>query len=226
MALEAWGHRRIDAGERVELVVNDIVADASCSSTVLLTAVDMLLSHWPESADTAVPFIGCPELLCMELGRPGREHIPDFDFFGLKNLQQEPVGLVNCDSLKQRPSRKVSLYEALTSITFGPQERCERVQALLQIASERLSTPKPHSDLGDPLFMALHALNVLDRANWVEIKDSDGNQTGMQYKAPKAEEAHMEPIRQRAAPRLEENALRMAILDELFTKSGINTILP
>ncbi len=55
--------------------MSDIVSNPACSTAMLLIAVDMLISHWPESADAALPFLGCPELLCLELGRPGRENV-------------------------------------------------------------------------------------------------------------------------------------------------------
>jgi hypothetical protein len=219
MALEAWGHRRIEAGDSVEAVVSDIVNEPSCSTAVLLIAVDMLISYWPESADAALPFVGCPELLCMEIGRPGRENVDFPDYFGLKDLQKEPAGPATLESLKQKTSRKASLYNLLPQIAFGPPERRERVQTLLQSASDRLGKPEKHSDLGDPRMMALHALNLLNKENWTEVIGPDGELAGqLQYKAPESEENQMEPIRQQAAPRMEESSLRMAILNELFAK--------
>jgi hypothetical protein len=219
MALEAWGHRRIEAGDSVEGVVSDIVSNPACSTAVLLIAVDMLISHWPKSADAALPFLGCPELLCLELGRPGHENVEFPDIFGLKDLQKEPNGLATLDSLRQRSSRKVSLYDLLTQVTFGPNDKRRVVHTLLDDASKRLGQPMKHSDLGDPRMMALHALNVLDRKNWVAVVGAGGEATGQyQYKAPPAEENQMGPIRKKAAPHLEENALRMAILNELYKR--------
>jgi hypothetical protein len=223
MALEAWGHRRIEAGDDVESVIADIVADPECSSAVLLIAVDMLISHWPKSADSAIAFVGCPELLCSELGRPGRENVEFPDFFGLKDLQKEPAGAATLASLKQRVSRRASLYNLLPQIAFGPPDRRENVEVLLRKASARLGQPEKESDLGDPRMMALHALNLLDQTNWVEAIGPDGETTGQfQYKAPESEWNQMEPIRQQAAPRLEDSSLLRAILDELFTKPDTN----
>ena len=220
MALEAWGHRRIEAGDDVESVVADIVADSECSSAVLLVAVDMLISHWPKSAASVIAFVGCPELLCSELGRPGRENLEFPDYFGLKDLQKEPVGLATLASLTQRVSRKASLYDLLPQIAFGPPDRRESVEDLLRRASARLGQPEKESDLGDPRMMALHALNLLDQTNWVEVTGPEGKPSGqLQYQAPESEQSQMEPIRQQAAPRLEDSSLLRAILDELFTKS-------
>jgi hypothetical protein len=69
MALEAWGHRRIEAGEPIEKVLADVIGSSNPPAAYLLVAVDLLLSHWPESRVVAIPFVGCPELLCLELQR-------------------------------------------------------------------------------------------------------------------------------------------------------------
>ena len=104
MALEAWAHRRIEAGEPVDKVVADVIGAANPPTAYLLVAVDLLLSHWPKSSDAAIPFVGCPELLSYDLQRPGPDNIELPDYFGLKALQKEPVGLASIESLKARPS--------------------------------------------------------------------------------------------------------------------------
>ena len=219
MALEAWAHRRVEAGDPVESVVADITADPTMSSAVLLVAVDVVLSHWPKSSDAAIPLVACPELLCIEMGRPVRENIEFPDFLGLKALQKEPIGLAALGSLKGRVSRKVSLYDLLSKFTFGPTDDNAKVRALLLHAVQRLGPPDKNSHLGDPRMMALHALNIIDRQNWIEVKSAaaDGTeQMFLQYKAPEAEAKQLEPIREEAAPRLEESGLRFAILNELY----------
>jgi hypothetical protein len=71
MALEAWSHQRIEAGEAVDKVVADVIGAANPPTAYLLVAVDLVLSHWPKSSDAAIPFLGCPELLSYDLQRPG-----------------------------------------------------------------------------------------------------------------------------------------------------------
>jgi hypothetical protein len=71
--------------------------------------------------------------------------------------------------------------------------------------------------------MALHALNLLEQTNWTEVAGADGKPSGqLQYKAPESEQSQMEPIRQQAAPRLEDRSVLRAITDELFTKADTN----
>jgi hypothetical protein len=220
MALEAWAHRRIDAGENIETVLADVsgpLENGERTSATLLVVTDILVSHWPASARAAIPFVGCPQLLCFELTRPRHDSYEFPDLFGLKEMQTEPLGLVSAQDLKQRPSRRVSLYDLLAQYTFKSAEYQPELDNALARASERLGMPEKHSDLGDPRMMAVHARNVLNRANWIGLKDENGSLTGkFEYRPPQAEREQMEPIQKEAAPRLEEHSLRMAILNELY----------
>jgi hypothetical protein len=220
MALEAWAHRRIEDGEDIETVITDVsgpLQNGERSSALLLVVTDILISHWPASASAAVPFVGCPQLLCLDRTRPGPDNFEFPDLFGLKDIQTEPLGLVSTQDLKRRPSRRASLYDLLAPYTFHNQECRPKLENTLSVASERLGVPEKDSDLGDPRMMAIHALNVLNRANWNELKDENGNPTGkFEYRAPEAERQQMEPIQTEAAPRLEEHSLRTAILNELY----------
>jgi hypothetical protein len=53
MALEAWSHSRIEAGEPIDKVISDVIGAANPSAAYLLVIVDMLLSHWPTSSVAA-----------------------------------------------------------------------------------------------------------------------------------------------------------------------------
>lgn len=220
MALEAWGHRRIEEGEDIETVITDVsgsLQNCERSSAQLLVVTDILVSHWPASASAAIPFVGCPQLLCLDRTRPGSDNFEFPDLFGLKDIQTEPLGLVSTQDLKRRPSRRASLYDLLAPYTFHNEEYRPKLVNTLTLASERLGLPEKDSDLGDPRMMAIHALNVLNRTNWSELKDENGSPTGkFEYRAPQAERQQMEPIQKEAAPRLEEHSLRTAILNELY----------
>lgn len=220
MALEAWAHRRIEAGEDIEVVVSDVsgpLANGERSSALLLVVTDILLSHWPHSAKAAIPFVGCPQLLCLDRTRPVHDNYEFPDLFGLKGIQQEPLGLVSAEDLKKRPSRRASLYDVLAPYVFHNDEYCSELRDTLRFMSERLGEPEKDSDFGDPRLMAIHALNLLDRSNWAEMNDEQGTATGQfEYRAPEFELQQMEPIRTEAAPRQEEHSLRTSILNELY----------
>lgn len=214
MALEAWAHKRIDEGEAVEVVLSDILAAPSISCAVLLVATDIVLSHWPESADAGLPLFGSPELLSLDMTRDHHDNVEFPDFFGLKEIQKEPIGLASIESLKQRSSRKSNLYKMLGQYTFGPAAANAKLRSLLERAAERLGPPEATSDRGDPRQMARHALNAINPDNWGDatLPQPDGNEVPVVvYQEPSAEAQQMEPLREKARPRINENALRMEI---------------
>src|ERR1017187_5237083 len=144
-----------------------VIGAANPPTAYLLVAVDLLLSHWPKSSDAAIPFVGCPELLSYDLQRPGPDNIELPDYFGLKALQKEPVGLASIESLKARPSRRISLDHLLGEYAREDfKEQRAILAGLLSAAAKRLGPPKPGSDLGDPNFMVVHALNLFNPDNW------------------------------------------------------------
>ncbi|MBO6905941.1 MAG: hypothetical protein JJ865_13405, partial [Parvibaculum sp.] len=191
MALEAWGHQRIEAGDSVQSVLDRVLKDGDPAAFVLV-AVDLLISHWPKSKEAAPPFLACPELLCTDRIRPVHENLEIPDFFGLKALEKEPIGNVTRKSLKERPSRKTSLewLIGLYTLSGSDGERAKLVQ-LLEKATARLGSPNLDSNFGDPRFMALYAMNLANLENWKEQEATleDGKTvTARGYVSPPDEE--------------------------------------
>lgn len=215
MALEAWGHRRLDAGEPFERVLTDVLGPPGSSAAFLLVAVDLIISHWPKSADAATAFLGSPELLCLDHDRPIHDQFELPDFFGLKALQSEPSGPTSTADLKRRPSRRVTLDEVIGNYTHLvlPEQRAKLI-ALLQQAATRLGAPAATATLADPAFMVLHALNSADPANWREVtvtKKDGSTVTGRQYVSPAPEEQHLQALRDAAAPRQTDSSMQTTI---------------
>src|SRR5262249_27597632 len=152
-------------------------------------------SHWPKSREASVPFLSCPELLCIDRERHLHDNFEYPDIFGLKALQKEPVGAVSVEKLKKRASRQHSLEELLGQYAvFGPVELRERISTLLRRAAPRLGPPDEQSDLGDPTFMTAHALNLIDPNNWREVCVAlpDGTQDmNHEYVSPETESRHL-----------------------------------
>jgi hypothetical protein len=200
MALEAWAHRRIENGEAFAHVLNDVLGLPAAPAAYLLVAVDLLLSHWPASREVAIPFLACPELLCLDRERQVSDHCPDPDLFGLDALQKEPEGPVSIEQLNSRPSRRHSLEELLGCYAVSPPaEQREALAGLLRKAAERIDQPDDRSDLGDPAFMVVHALNLIDPKNYqhVDFEREDGlRSSGFQYVSPEAEERHLAALRE------------------------------
>jgi hypothetical protein len=196
MALEAWGHVRIENGEVFRAVLGDILGTSGSPAAFLLVAVDLLLSHWPKSRETAIPFVACPELLCVDRQRQLHESIGQADLFGLSALNKEPAGTVSLDSLKKRFSRRVSLEFLLGHYALADHDPLyETLKALVHHAAERLGPPDQKSNFTDPAFMARHAIYRLDPNNWQErsVQRTDGAQAvGHQYVSPEIERQHLE----------------------------------
>lgn len=198
MALEAWAHRRIDAGEAFETVLADVLGTGDAPAAYLLVAVDLVLSHWPASRNAAAPFLGCPELLAIDRQRWSHDVTPGPDIFGLDSVQHEPHGPATLASLRQRPSRRAMLDQRLPELAVeGPEDLRLRVAQLLRDAATRLGPYGDDDDLGDAAFMAVHAANLLVPENYadVEVTLRDGSTAvAKQYVLPEAERQHMERL--------------------------------
>jgi hypothetical protein len=215
MALEAWGHGRIEAGEPFDKVLSDVLGPPGGPAAYLLVAVDLILSHWPKSREASVPFLSCPELLCVDRLRLAGDNFEYPDVFGLKALQKEPVGPVTLDSLKRRPCRRLVLEHLLCQYAIsGPDELRERIADSLRRSAERLGPPDEKSDLSDPAFMAIHALNLLDPSNWKEVSDEDAEgrpRTLCQYVPPEMENRHLEALQEAAQDRSADSQMQVAL---------------
>lgn len=201
MALEGWAHQRVEAGNPIDQVLADVFGPPGSPAAMLLVAVDLVLSHWPQSREVAIPFLACPELLCLDRQRRLFDQVEVPDLFGLKAHQKEPSGQVMLDSLKRRPSRQGVLEDLLPEYTMVNDEARKRLLALLRGAADRLGPPAETSDLGDPAFMAEYALNLLDPQNWQRqvVRRPDGTEiSGYQYVSPEAERLRLERRRDAA----------------------------
>ena len=201
MALEAWAHRRIEAGEDVDTVLLDVLGSSDAPAAYLLVVVDLLLSHWPASRESAIPFAACPELLCIDRERHLHDHTGYTDILGLKALQKEPLGIATVSDLKNRVSRRTTLSDLLSLLAFEAADFRNKLTRLLRDAATRLGAFDVGSDLGDPRLLVTHALNVADPNNWREVsmRQEDGRQNvAREYVPPEAERAHLAPLQEAA----------------------------
>ena len=215
MALEAWAHRRIEAGEPFETVLKDVLGSPGSCAAYLLVAVDLLISHWPKSAASAAEFLGCPELLCLDHRRSVNDQMETPDFFGLGALQPEPRGEVSTAELKRRVSRRATLDGLIGNYALSATpEQLTKLTTLLTEAAERLGPADAQADLGNPEFMVLYALNLADPANWheVDVQRKDGSTVkALQYISPAAEQSHLQALRDASAAESSDLAMQSAI---------------
>lgn len=203
MALEAWSQERLDRGEDVQAVLGDILGPEGSCAAYLLIAIDVLLSHWPDTRDALVPFLACPELLANDRARSTHEALGR-----MLHGQREPAGRVKLADLAKRSSRGVIL-EQLLPYYIADDDGGRRLRALLGEAVAKIGLYADHASFGDPAFMGAYALNMLDRSNWIEV---DG---GLGYRSPPAEAAHL--------AKLEESRLKLVHSSNLDAKIHLAT---
>ena len=197
MALEAWAHRRIEAGEDPQAVIDDILGPEGSPAANLLVAVDVMLSHWPTTRYCLAPFAASAELLALDRERYAHDLMGDM---GLNAwVRPEPAGPVRLQDLRARRSRQMALDNMLADFGVnGPAETRESMRQRLREAAERLGPPESGSDPTDPAFAAMSALNLLDPANYSRTEGENG--TIITYHLP-AQEAQLRAGLQERADR-------------------------
>ncbi|APA88972.1 ATP-binding protein [Paraburkholderia sprentiae WSM5005] len=215
MALEAWAHLRLDAGEPFESVLTDVLGPPGSCAAYLLVATDLIISHWPKSAGVAAAFLSCPELLCLDHTRLVHDQIGTSDFLAMGGSGAEPRGRASAAELQQKVSRRNSLDSLIGNyaLTVIP-DQLTKLTLLLRGAAQRLGPAGPQANLGDPEFMVLHALNLADPSNWHEgeVTLADGSTVrGRQYVSPDAEQRHLVVLRGAAEEECSDFAMQTAI---------------
>src|SRR5262249_9069797 len=103
------------------------------------------------------------------------------------------------------PSRRHSLEELIGRYAISEEtESRNTLTALLGRAAARLGPSGERSNLGDPSFMVVHALNLVDPKNWreVAVKRSDGTEIqGHNYEPPEEEQRHLERLQEESRDR-------------------------
>lgn len=221
MAIEAWAHQCIEAGADFDEVLKMVLGEDDAPAAYLLIAVDLIISHWPQSKAAAAPFLSSPELLSAERNRQARDQ---FDT-QIASGNGEPRGPVTAASLRRRPSRQWPLESLLPDIALnGPEELRRRIDDQLRIASERLGHPAPSADFTDPALMVSHARNLLDPKNWKQTEVTHADRTTAsvpQYVPPEAEANHIAMITEGDAARLEDANVKSLLTLAMNNPTGV-----
>lgn len=188
-ALEAWGHRQLDAGEPVDDVLSDVLGPPGSPAAFLLVAVDLLLSHFPASRSALTPFLANPDLLAFECDRGDYDQTDT----GRLGMFDEPKGAVTLADLRARLSRKATLREAVRYYVDDDSDSA-KLRKALRTAVKRLEPYGEHTELRDPAFIGRHALNLVTPENWIETEG------GRVYRSPYDEQRHLQRLRERRMP--------------------------
>ena len=96
------------------------------------------------------------------------------------------------------------------------------IAGILQQAVDRLGPYGEDADKSDPEFMAVHALNLLDPANWRETSTigPNGDPVGVwEYVSPPDEKKHLDRLRASASPSLADMDMQLALLNTVEAPS-------
>jgi hypothetical protein len=178
MALEAWGHRQIEAGRPFEEVLHDILMPNGSSIAFVSVAVDLALSHWQPACDAAWPLAAVPELLMLDDARL-RGDVAGINQFAIR--PEASHWRVKRADLDARLSRRIGLLQTFECYVFhADPARLDALRAALERACAEIRQ-KPNDD-EDPI-KGLHAtaeraLRMTYAEHWplVKMTRTDGSE--------------------------------------------------
>jgi hypothetical protein len=220
MALEGWAHARVERGEPIPAVIDDVLGPEGSPAAFLLVAVDVMLSHWPKTRACLWPFAASASLLAMDWQR-SRDDIVHGPGINGAWVHPEPAGAVRLDSLLRRPSRRISLDNVLFQYGLhGPADTREAMVQALREETGRIGPPDAKSrDMADPRFAAMSALNRLDPANYVQGGVDERGLPSVKY-VPPAEEARLLAAIQEEGQRGSDDFLIRMRITQALTESS------
>lgn len=195
MALEAWSHQRIEAGDDPAAVLRDILGSDGSSVAFLAVAVDVVLSHWPKFVDIGWPFVATPHVMKLDEDRYTRDVVglDDFSLFPDAEGSDGP----SRTQLKGRSSRRLRLMELLPRYVLHRREDIgPKVKAALEKARSLIPAPQPDEGV-DPLTglyaVAQRLARMADPANWqdVVVRREDGTEVELLQYVPEVAEQQL-----------------------------------
>lgn len=220
MALEAWAHRQIEAGQAPGRVLHDVLGPSGASVAFLCVAVDLVLSHWSAMKEVAWPMLAVPKLLEYDHMRSTQDQTGLGRF---STEQREPEHWpVKIADLQSRPSRGRELIDKAGDYAlYGPADIQAKLRDALNEARDRVAEGI-HSDDSDHIFglraTAERALRMNHSEHWepVTVRLADGREIeALQYQIPREEMA----LRNAAVERSNGN------ITELNTRLGLQKAL-
>ncbi len=215
MALEAWGHKRIEDGDDPSNVIGDIIGESGSPAVFATVAVHLIISNLEQCQRAAIPFVSCPDLLIVDMERTIRQRVGGFDFFAGLGGNTEPQGGITRESLLTRPSRKHSLRDILeqAAVTFDPEHLAE-LQSQLKTVQSNLPEIEELASLRSPSLMVAYAINVTDPKNWIEkeVTYKGRKIIGTIYSPPPAEQAHFDKLNSHHGEQMNADNLRAEIM--------------
>ncbi|MEQ1716753.1 MAG: hypothetical protein ABL907_12330, partial [Hyphomicrobium sp.] len=224
MALEAWGHREIEAGRAFPDVMADVIGQDGSSIAFLAVAVDLALSHWVAAHKSAWPLLAAPELLRYDDWRYQHD-ITQGNRLRLRFKEEGAAWKFKRANLDARFSRQHRLWDRVGEFGVnGPKDEAKALQAALAAAHTRVAASNSvDSDPIDGLKVcAKRAWRVSDPANWhpVTVALQDGSTAErLQFQEDPEEVAHRETKAKAAQDNLANMSVHITIEKALFDVS-------
>jgi len=224
MALEAWGHREIEAGRAFQDVMANVIGEDGSSKAFLAVAVDLALSHWGEAHKSAWPLLAAPELLRYDDWRYQHD-ITQGTRLRLRFKDEGAAWKVKRADLDTRFSRQRRLWDRVGEFAVnGPKEEAKALQAALAAAEARIAAS--NSADSDPIdglkACAKRAWRMSVPANWhpVTVTLQDGSTAErLQFQQDPEEVAHREAKARVAQDNLANMSVRITAEKALFDTS-------
>jgi hypothetical protein len=156
VALRTWALARVEKGDAINAIIAEILGPVGTSAAFVLVAVDLLRSIDNLPLEEAVPFVGSPELLCLERQYNTLDQIAGRSRSSLAT----PGSAFNPQRLP--PLQHLLLHYA-RAVNAGAREV---LRNHLEAAAQRLGPPDADSNYGDPRLMATLAINWINPDNW------------------------------------------------------------
>jgi hypothetical protein len=225
MALEAWGHRQIEAGRPFEEVLDDVLGPDGSSLAFVSVAIDLVLSHWREARDIAFAIVATPELLHFDDWRLTRDVAGVDRMMALK--PEASTWRIKRADLEAKPSRRNRLLDTIGYYVFhGKPKQIEAVrEALEQARSEiRLRPDDGEHPVNGLRATAERAVRMTNAEHWpfVKVKLADGSEVEVrQFQRDPGELRLIEAETARIEADTRHNNIRLRVQFALFdcTKS-------
>jgi hypothetical protein len=224
MALEAWGHRQIEAGRRFEEVLHDVLGPDDSSIAFVSVAADLVLSHWREASDVAWPLIATPEILQYDDTRSTR------DLAGVDTMlgfEQESSGWpVKRADLDARPSRQARLSYAIGhyALRADPTQREALRSALEQAKNQIMQKPAEEGEdsINGLRATAVRAVRMTYAEHWplTKVTLQDGREIEVhQYRRDPEEADRLRILAERSDANVRHMNIRHRVQAALFDAS-------
>ena len=224
-ALEQWGHDSVEGGRSLDDVVALVLGDGKIGGGLLLIAVDLVLSHGKTTSPVLWDLLASPEILALDAERFHRDHVnqtaPDGLFSGTSGESAGDQQVL--DQLKARSSRGLALHDAIQQVAWTVDEaQLQPLRTKLGGAVQRLGGwNSERVEWYSPCFMASHALSLLNRDNYKEVRERDANDretVGMRFVWPEQQRRWLESksveVAEDQASFSQALAVRMAMNDD------------